>query len=312
VNESDLLRHIADRAHADTLSGGWSLAVGPGDDGAVLLGAGGSPLLVTVDQMVEGVHFVPGTELRLIARKAVARSVSDIAAMGGVPSWATATGVLPAGYGHGKELIDELNRWADQWKCPLIGGDLAFHKRADHPLTLTVTVAGVMEAGHAPVLRSGARAGDRVYLTGPIGGSFERVTGLGRHLSFEPRLDAGRWASETTGTGQTRAHAMIDLSDGLGRDAGRVAEASGVVIEIEAAGIPLNENAGDWREATAAGEDHELLMTIPEGTQIPAELGLGGPIGVCRAPGEGEPPTCVILDADGTRHDAATLGWEHG
>ncbi|MFT5423392.1 MAG: thiamine-monophosphate kinase [Phycisphaerales bacterium] len=312
MNETDLLRHIADRAPAAQLSGGWSLAVGPGDDCAVLKNADGSPLLVTVDQLVEGVHFVPGTELSLIARKAVARSVSDIAAMGGVPSWATATGLLPKGYEQGEELIDALNRWAEHWQCPLIGGDLAFHAEANHPLTLTVTVAGVMEPGHAPVRRSGSQAGDSVYLTGPIGGSFDPETGLGRHLTFSPRLEAGRWASAMDERGQPHAHAMIDLSDGLGRDASRVAKASGGVIEIEAQRIPLHENAGDWREAIAAGEDYELMMTVAPGTAIPAQLGLIGPIGVCRALNQDESPTCLILDSDGTRHNAAGFGWDHG
>lgn len=317
MNESDLLRHIADRVPANRLAGGWSLAVGPGDDCAVLTNPDGSPLLVTVDQLVEGVHFVTGTDLDLIARKAIARSVSDIAAMGGVPSWATATGLLPAGYDRGEQLIDALNRWADPdhgWGCPLIGGDLAFHKQPGDPLTLTVTVAGVLEAGHAPVRRSGACAGDLVFVTGPIGGSFESDTGLGRHLTFEPRLDAGRWASRLVGADGmdgTRAHAMIDLSDGLGRDAARVAKASGVVIEIETAKIPLNKNVLGWREAASAGEDYELLLCIPERVEIPEHLGLRGPIGVCRAPEEGGSPTCEMLEAGGSRFNASQLGWDH-
>ncbi len=259
-----------------------------------------------MDQLVEGRHYTPDTDLDLIARKAVARSVSDIAAMGGTPAWAMATGVLPKGFARANELFDALARWAKHWSCPLVGGDIASHSAPDHPLTLTVTVAGTVPTGHRPVLRSGARPGDLVWLTGPIGGSFAS----GRHLSFEPRVEQGLLASRT-GSGVT---AMIDLSDGLGRDADRIARASGVLIEIDAAAIPLHPDTPappNWRAAAAEGEDYELLLTspTPPTPPTPGIPNILGPIGRVRA-ANNEPPAAFFLD-QGTAHPAQSLGWDH-
>jgi thiamine monophosphate kinase len=98
MRESELLDHIAARSIGLTAGPGWAVEVGPGDDCAVLRDSSGGLVLLTVDQLVEGRHFTAGTDLDLIARKAVARSVSDIAAMGGTPAWGLATGLLPKGY----------------------------------------------------------------------------------------------------------------------------------------------------------------------------------------------------------------------
>lgn len=305
VNESALLRHIYARSTAQpaNLAGGWQTVVGPGDDAAVLRGPDGSLIVQTVDQVIAGVHFVHETALNQIARKAVARSVSDLAAMGATPSWGTATGVLPAGFGRGKELIDALQGWGDHWGCPLVGGDLAFHAHAEHPLTLTVTLCGVFETGHAPVLRSGARPGDRVFVTGPIGDSFE----TGWHLSFEPRVQLGQLA----GRAHSGVRSMIDVSDGLGRDAARIGVASGVRLEIEATRVPLRNEARGWERALADGEDYELLLTgdLDNSTTIP---NLGAiEIGRVRALDDGETPGVTIIDPQGKQHDAAEAGWDH-
>ncbi|MFG0305252.1 MAG: thiamine-monophosphate kinase [Phycisphaerales bacterium JB040] len=306
MSESELLAHIYHRtagAHA-ALGAGWTTLVGPGDDAAVLRGPGGDLLVQTVDQLVEGVHYEHGTDLDLVARKAVARSVSDLAAMGARPAWGTATGVLARGYTRGTELIDALHAWANHWHCPLVGGDLAFHAGSDDPLTLTVTLLGAMGEGHAPVLRSGAKPGDGVYLTGPVGDSFAS----GWHLNFEPRLDRGLLASEP-GSG---VHAMIDLSDGLGRDAARIGEASGVRLEIEAARVPLRTPERGWQRSFADGEDYELLMTGST-RDWPRRL---NPqiveIGRVRAVGPGETPGATVIDPQGNAHDATNEGWDHG
>jgi len=292
MNESHLLKLIESRSRGLALAGA-DLLVGPGDDAAVVRTAGGDRLVLTVDQLVEGRHFESGTSLELVARKAVARSVSDIAAMGAMPVWAMATGLLPEGFAQGDELFAALYKWANAFSCPLIGGDIA---SGPGPMALTVTVCGTMEAGHEPKLRSGAKVGDEIWITGPVGNSFAS----GWHLSFEPRIEIGRGASALMDV-----HAMIDLSDGLGRDAGRVGRASGVTLEIDAAKIPLRDGATDWRTAIGEGEDYELLVL---GKGLAGKLaGLIGPIGVVRA---GE-PGAVVIDEVGVRHDVGGMGWDH-
>jgi len=332
MKESELLAHIF------SISGGINAAagdvlVGPGDDCAVVRTASGDVLLLKVDQVVEGRHFEPGTPIDLVARKAVARSISDIAAMGGVPVWGLATGLLPDGYEHGKALSEALHRWGGHWGCPIAGGDITF---GPGPLSLTVTVVGRMEPSPrrapsassgcsapeitspelalgvrrgVPILRSGARPGDELWLTGQVGGSFES----GWHLRFEPRLGAGRAAAASG-----RVHAMIDLSDGLGRDAARIGVASGVRLVIEAARLPISHRSPDWFRAASEGEDYELLMSVhprhPEIGEPPLALEppLLGPIGTVRACAPGEPPGATIIDPYGKPHDAAGLGWDPG
>ncbi len=292
MNESHLLNLIESRSRGLALAGA-ELLVGPGDDAAVVRPLGGDRLVLTVDQLVEGRHYEAGTSLDLVARKAVARSVSDIAAMGALPVWAMATGLLPEGFAQGDELFSALHRWANTFECPLIGGDIA---TGPGPMALTVTVCGQMETGHEPKLRSGAKVGDEIWITGPVGNSFAS----GWHLSFEPRVEIGRSASALGDV-----HAMIDLSDGLGRDAGRVGRASGVVLEIDASKIPLRAGSKDWRTAVGEGEDYELLIV---GKGLAGKLdGLIGPIGVIT---KGE-PGALIVDAGGVRHDASEMGWDH-
>lgn len=301
MNESDLHNHIYARSGALTLGSG-TLLVGPGDDCAVIQSPSGDLQLLTVDQLVEGRHFEPGTDIDLIARKAIARSVSDIAAMGGKPDWALATGVLPKGYTHANALFDAMSTWANHWTCPLIGGDIASHASPDHPLTLTVTVGGTMPQGTQPVLRSGAKPGDLLYVTGQIGGSFES----GWHLRFEPRVAVGQWAAKHN------AHAMMDLSDGLGRDAHRIAVASGVRIELDATKLPISHRCSDWRQAISEGEDYELLIALdPNQTIDDCPLQLLGPIGVVHACAQDQPPGAIITDPYGKAHDASSMGWDH-
>jgi len=305
VRESELHQHIRARSAGLAAGAGYELELGPGDDAAVLRSTRGDRLILTVDQLVEGRHYEPGEDLDLIARKAVARSVSDLAAMGAAPSWGLATALLPEGDPDADALFDAMHTWAQHWNAPLVGGDIASWGAPDKPRILTTTLGGVMDEGHDPVTRSGAQHADLVYLTGQVGGSFES----GWHLRFEPRLAHGRWAS-TRGSG---AHAMIDLSDGLGRDADRVARASGVVLELEAGALPISHRCADWRDACAQGEDYELLICVDPSTEPPGDLepALIGPVGVCRACERDEDAQAVILDPHGTRHAARDLGWDH-
>lgn len=302
MNESQLHQHIYARSHNLIAGGSNTIIVGPGDDCAVISSASGDLSLLTVDQLVQGRHFVSETPIDLIARKAVARSVSDIAAMGGVPSWALATCVLPKDYQHADQLFNAMSTWANHFGCPLIGGDIAAHASTDHPLALTVTVGGTMLDGHQPVLRSGAKPSDLLYLSGPVGASFQ----TNHHLHFEPRVQVGHWASTNN------AHAMIDLSDGLGRDSDRIAVASNVRIEIDASKLPINPECQDWKHAMGDGEDYELLIALPPTCDITASpVPLLGPIATVRALAPNEKPGSSVLDPGGVLHDATTMGWDH-
>lgn len=298
--ESVLLRHIYARAAAAGSSHPGVL-VGPGDDCAVVRVEG--DILLTVDQLVEGRHYDPATTtIDLIARKVVARSVSDIAAMGGTPLAALATGALRDSFDRERELFDAMHSWGERFGCPLIGGDIA---RVDGPTVLTCAVIGRAHSTRGPVLRSGARPGDVVYVTGALGGSFAS----GRHLTFVPRVREARELCDALGDD---LRAMMDLSDGLGRDAARMADASGVGLELDAACFPMHSGVAGWRDAAGEGEDYELLFVSSR--EPPATLGDGtrvtkiGRVGE-RADGA---PACVIVTAEGERVDAGGLGWEHG
>jgi thiamine-monophosphate kinase len=196
-----------------------------------------------------------------------------------------------------------MARWARHFGCPLVGGDIAI----GGALVLSVTAVGAPHPARGPVLRSGTRPGDDLYVTGSLGGSFNRATGLGRHLTFEPRLAESRWLCDALGPA---LHSMMDLSDGLGRDAARMAAASGVRLVIDAAVIPRSPGVSDWRQAASNGEDYELLFTAPADAPVPAACPATGTpvtrIGVAAA-GSG----CVIVDG-GRETDASELGWEHG
>lgn len=298
MRESELLAHIAARSVG--LSGLGPVVVGPGDDAAVL--ALGGQTLITVDHLVAGRHFdTAEATIDQIARKSVARSVSDIAAMAGEPLCGLATGCLPDDFRDGDELFDRMAHWAKQFGCPLVGGDIA---ASSGPLVLTVTVLGRAHSSRGPVLRSEARAGDDVFVTGRLGGSL----GSDRHLTFEPRVAEATWIANRLGAS---LGAMIDLSDGLGRDGGRVARMSDVRIEIDLGALPLNPGVSDGMLAAGEGEDYELLFTARPGSGLPAEVEASGTpltrIGRAIQGAAG----CVLLDARGKAVEASDMGWEH-
>ena len=296
MSESELLAHIARLAAAKPLGPG--IEVGPGDDCAVITASG--RLLVTVDQLIDGVHYEHGTApIDLVARKSLARSLSDIAAMAGTPIAAVVAGCCPPGFPYGYELVDAIHRWGRALACPVIGGDLAAH---EGKLVLSVTVIGACHAKRGPVLRSGTRAGDAVWVSGPVGGSFR----TGRHLSFEPRIRLGTALADLLGE---RLTSMIDISDGLGRDTARIARASGVRIDLDAASFPLAMGVEAWEDAARDGEDYELVFTVGGGAADDEALKALGctRIGAASA-GDG----CGIRTPGGDTVDAEAMGWDHG
>jgi len=284
--------------------------IGAGDDMA-LVSVGTAKVLIAVDQVVEGIHFRTGTPLDLVARKAVARNVSDIAAMGGLPAACVAAATLPneVSATDARALVDAVAQWAQSFDCPLVGGDTAVHTVVGAPLTLSVTVLASVRADGIIVRRSGACAGDTLLLGGAVGGSFG-ADGLGRHLHIEPRVSQAQQLIDALGG---RVHAMIDISDGLGRDAARVAHASGArtgrTLQARLRGdqIPLYGDA-TLRQGLCDGEDHELLAAIEAGGPIPPGWTAVGSI---VNPQSGDTRGCVV-DVAGAEHDASTLGWTHG
>ncbi len=266
------------------------LPVGPGDDAAVLPGG----LVVTVDTIVEGTHFLAADDIALVARKAVGVSASDCAAMGAAP-WLVFHAVqAPPGI-DAERLADALAHWSTAFGLTVAGGDTV----TSPTLALTTTVIGRLE-GAAPWLRSGARPGDAILVSGPLGGSRG-----GRHLRVTPRRDA---VTQLRAAG-VPVHASLDLSDGLARDLPRITEASGVGARIDAAAIPVHPDVPRGRNPLTAalgdGEDFELLVTIPADVD-PTRLGTGWTrIGAIT---EGRD---VVLVRDGVDEPWPQGGYEH-
>jgi thiamine-monophosphate kinase len=310
MRERDLLAHIYQRSANDRHA---SVAVGPGDDCAVLR-IGGAQVLVTTDQLVEGRHYHSEDEPELVARKAMARAISDIAAMAGRPTAAVVAATLPPGLTNGAALVDRLRESAQHFDTPLVGGDVA-SSTTDAPVVITATILGSPHPQRGPVLRSTARVGDAVWVTGELGGAWSSAPN-DRHSkqhTFVPRV-AEAWSLADELGAELRS--MIDLSDGLGVDAARIATASGVRIELDAAALPVSPRlAGEWRRALSDGEDYELAFTADAGDDVRVALDrvaerLG--VAITRVgrvtAGEG----CVVHTPDGETLGADDLGWEHG
>jgi thiamine-monophosphate kinase len=225
-----------------------------GDDCAVLPSPDKEKfLLYTCDPVVEGVHFLSSAPPRRIGWKVMARNLSDIAAMGGRPRWAIVSiGLRPRTKASWvKELYAGLHAVARQFHCQIVGGDTT---RVKHEQFVVVALIGEVERSRI-ALRSSARVGDSVLVTGTLGGSLR-----GKHLTFTPRIHEARWLVKSF-----PIRAMIDLSDGLSSDLQRLLDVSapGIGFEILAAEVPIARAAkGSLPAALNDGEDFELLFTI--------------------------------------------------
>lgn len=259
----------------------WFSAIGPrradvalavGDDCALLRVPAGRELAISIDTLVEGVHFVAGTDPVALGHKALAVNLSDLAAMGAEPAWFTLALTLPrsdpawiAAFSRG------LAGLAESAGVQLVGGDTT-----RGPLAITIQVHGFVEPGRA-IRRSGARPGDHIFVTGTLGdGALGLAVELGRYDAGPhraallerlhrptPRLAAGcRLAPAVSGG--------IDISDGLLADLGHICTESGVGARILAERLPLSpalqawtRTTGDWRPVLAGGDDYELCLTVP-------------------------------------------------
>ncbi len=238
--------------------------LGIGDDMAALSAARGATLLSS-DMLLDGVHFDTTVHRPAqIGRKAIACSLSDCAAMAVRPVAATVSVALPSKQSTEQthELFRGMFEMAHEHELAIVGGDTT---RWNHPLAIDVAISAQPFEGVEPVRRSGARAGDGLFVTGPLGGSL-----LGRHLNFAPRVTEARCLAEWLGD---RLHAMIDISDGLALDLWRICQASdvGAMLDEASLGAVISEDAhrasaADGRSpmehALGDGEDFELLLAV--------------------------------------------------
>jgi thiamine-monophosphate kinase len=281
LGEFDLIqRYFAAGAHRPPKA-----VLGIGDDCAVLRSQPGFDMAVTVDTLVEGVHFLPGTDAERLGHKALAVNLSDLAAMGAQPAWVTLALTLP-----------EVN---ESWLSAFSSGFLALVKFSDveliggdttrGPLSITVQAMGYVEADKA-LRRSGAKVGDMVYVTGFVGsagvglkallGQYDGVASdaIKQLEQPEARVQAGR---KLLGL----ANACIDVSDGLSADLGHILDASGVGATLDWEALPLHDEVrhyiaqtGDWMLPLSAGDDYELCFTMPQQyePQLTAALAAAG------------------------------------
>jgi thiamine-monophosphate kinase len=198
---------------------------------------------------VEGVHFLKDTPATAVGWKAMARPLSDFAAMSGLPRFALVTLIVPADRDLAwvRELYRGIEKAARKFEVAIVGGETSGIKG---PAVISISVTGFVEKERW-VGRAGGKVGDDLFVTGRLGGSL-----AGRHLKFVPRVPESRWLTE-----HFRIHAMMDLSDGLGADLPRLARASRVGFEVAEAALPLNRGCSP-RQAISDGEDYELLFAI--------------------------------------------------
>jgi thiamine-monophosphate kinase len=285
-SEFDFIREIQRKAAAQSAA---DLVLGIGDDAAVWREQTGRETLTTVDLLVEDVDFkLEYTPPRWLGHKALAVSLSDIAAMGGVPKYALLAIAIPPSLKPETSNLNPQDFWeaffagyfdlATMHGVTLIGGDLS---SAPDRLTIDSIVIGQCQAGQA-IRRDGAKVGDAIFVTGSIGASAAGLklllngarvneseksleqSAIRAHLRPEPRVEFGRWLGELG-----LANAMIDVSDGLAQDLRHICEASNVGATIDFEAVPMAEEVSlvvtsadeAFEVAVSGGEDFELLFT---------------------------------------------------
>lgn len=245
ASELNLIARISRKIRTDS-----SVICGIGDDAAVLKYTKDRYLLYTCDMLIEGVDFTSRARPDQIGHKALACSLSDIAAMGGLPRYALVSLGLPKRNAQSfiDRFYDGLRKLARQFKVNVVGGDLS----ASEKIIVDVSVIGQVRKRNL-TLRHGARPGDIIFVSGALGGSI-----YGKHLSFIPRVSEANYL-----VSHYKVNAMMDISDGLSLDLCRLCQASGVGAAIYEDLIPLARQAKSFDEALNMGEDFELLFTLP-------------------------------------------------
>ena len=251
VSEFDLIRKYFDRPARNAV-------LGVGDDAALLRPGAGMELAVSTDLLLEGRHFSAGADARKLGHKSLAVNLSDMAAMGAAPRWATLALALPvadeawlAGFAGGFFAL------AERFGVELVGGDTT-RAPASGPLTVCVTILGEVPQGLA-LLRAGARPGDDVWISGELGGAAlglarPEIAAAARRLHEpEPRVGLGMRLRGI-------ASAAIDVSDGFAQDLGHVLDRSGAGAVVEYERLPRFPGA-DAQQVLAGGDDYELVFT---------------------------------------------------
>lgn len=241
-----------------TLSRNSSVVLGAGDDCAVVRCPQRDSLqLLKTDCIVEGIHFTATSPPALVGWKAMARPLSDFAAMSGVPQFALVTLIVPAerALNWTWKIYRGLEKVARAFRVAIVGGETSNIKG---PAVISVSLTGFVEKSRW-VSRGGGKAKDELLVTGRLGGSLR-----GRHLKFTPRIEEARWLTK-----HFPIHAMMDLSDGLGADLPRLARSSGVGFEVDENAVPRHRGCS-VRHAIGDGEDYELLFAVSP--KVSAEL----------------------------------------
>ncbi|MEI7036484.1 thiamine-phosphate kinase [Fulvimonas yonginensis] len=311
---------LIDRIRERTALARGDVRLGIGDDAAVLAVPAGQELAVAIDTLVEGVHFPRGTAPAAIGWKALAVNLSDLAAMGAAPAWALLALTLPSAEpGWVDGLAEGFAELAGEHGLALVGGDTT-----RGPLCLSVAVHGFVPSGQA-LTRAGARPGDAIMVTGTLGDAAGglRLTREGAmpdrmrvdHAHLLARLDRPTPRVRAGLALRTRAHACIDVSDGLLADLGHLCAASGVGAELDVETLPLSAalrtvfGAAAAREcALAGGDDYELCFTVSPEDVTDVESALAAV--ACPVSRIGR-----IVAGEGVRVPGAavpsSVGWDH-
>ena len=298
-----------------TARGNRSVGTGIGDDCAVLRLPRSHEALVTTDFSLEDVHFRrewhPSDS---VGHRCLARGLSDIAAMGGVPRAAFLSLALPPDLSQKwvDQFVAGLLKLAKRYSVPLAGGDTA---QSPAGILADIVVLGSAPAGKA-ILRSGAKPGDLLYVTGALGSSSSALNRLRdgeklkpkshpKHFYPEPRIAIGQFLRE-----KKLASAMIDISDGLSTDLAHICDESKVGAVVYGNSLPMANGLGDGglQLALHGGEEYELLFTAKPGRRIPKEIG-GVPI--TRIGEMVREKQMKLAQPDGTAMILRSAGWQH-